>query len=1276
VDEDLLPVDFGEEMGKSAEAEDVLPVDFSDTVSDPDDELLPVDFGTPDVEEEVSTPGSWMSKVVPRAKILELAKKHKASEEEVRSLLSMRGAITESLADEERQKTLNEQSGFLDIYNAAGKSTAEAAVNVLPGIANSIAFNIPWKLKRDSSKNPALFDEIEKLADEKRGYLQKGSELLLEFGIPGGAGAKALKSMGITAKTAAAAQKARAYIDGAFRGGKYISPAVSGAIQLAPTAATTGAVGALAGYGAARRGDELEAMRDYGMMFAAIPYAGTIGAKVLAKVGEWPANKLAQKLQIGKEKMLANVGKYEDEIMSRASTEDNMLDLALRKSKIEDVSDAELGAMYSVLSKGGPNIKTILKELREQGYKGDLDRRAKEIVVRTQVDKKLAEFGDGFVPLRTAIDKSIYNVNDTINEYSQLESLGEMGRFLKYNRFIDKGLKTRWNTKINEALRSGMDEAGQADMLSNIKSSLTTEWLQPRLRALASDEGAKLSFSSIEDVRNYLSEVNRTFGDDPEYLKRLWKAYRVSDVMREGMKDVVRNYKWGGVEKLVNFITPKQFVLDSIDRRFGTPLALHHQKLMRKLDGFQFVADGVKEDILSPLVDDYKKFTDKLPTNFKDERLFMHFQEDSGKKFLTRARELGLYDGEVSKMSAEDAARLVLDDKTLASYREFSDVYGKAMDRLRIDAEHLFGIKIAERQNYFRHQLVDSEKAYGRILNLYRQVGENIPAKMDKKAHSEMLRSDYNYRQLILSLRNMYSLADMKMPNGFGRNVLDDAVNQLEHLSQQQLGGRMSPIIYSAYKRQGGMPDLLRETDPIKVAESWINNTLRAKFTREELADISKYIPTLEKLGATSDAEYLKDYVRVAMGKRADFFGDGNTRMRRVRQLAEKYADTPEKWEQMVDVPNQVQSIFSTALYANLLSSPITAMRNLEQVPFVAATELGGAFGQRKAMQAAARMSAKLAKKGYHFDDLHYLGKLPPQMQSEIHSDLLRPKTKLDVAENLTKKYARATLWLFGKAETANRLISMEMAQALADDIYKRTPDMADALASINKIASPALRKNLVKLAEAIPAGGKKARDRFADAMEDYMLERTQFFYNKGNISQAAEILGPLLSSFTRFTTEIQGDIVNKLRDGKTKEMLEKYLYPAVYMSLFMNGLYDATEQDPQWKNRVKALIGTNLATHVPGAGAMGLLGLARNPAPALDMAYTFGEAVLGRDPKTIKKAIDGVLNFAPAYKPLQNWVGKFGYRVLGGAEEDPITEGTKELVKPVTEFLGKERIK
>jgi hypothetical protein len=1117
-----------------------------------------------------------------------------------------------------------------------------------------------------------MYDEIEKEANATRGTAQRAAETAVEFALPGGIASKIFKGIGVTRATTQAAARAQDIAKallGSGRAGTATGAVASKAISLIPTSVATGATGAAVGYGASRKGEELEAARNYGAAFAAIPYIGVAGARIASKVGAKPTGWLAEKIGIAKEKMLANLSKYEEVVEKRAPIEQQAFDVGRGKLDVSKLEDTEVDQLFRLLKGKDTDLSQIEDELVAAGYKGDVTRRAAEKVIEQESGKLVNSFADNYIPSRTAVDKSSFDINVTKNEFSQLTSLGDIVRYVKSNKFIPESLKK----SIASQVRAGKtNEVAEDVLLDKIKSRLDVDWLQPRYKALTTEDGTRAVLSSIEDTRKYLDEVVRTMGEDESAVFQYWKDFRAADLMKKEMSDTTKNYKWGTLENVINKFSVKSRVLDSIDRRWNTGTALSHQRLMQKLDQFGFVADGLKEDALSPLVKKLKTFQDGVPEKFRDERLFMNFHEDYGKRFLIRAKELGLipsdkvfYEKGAKKVSAKEVAAKVLDEPTYKKFIEFSDDYAKAMEQLRFEAESMFDIKIAEHKNYFRHQVVAPEIAYGRLLDLRDKI--ELPAKMNKKQHRALLDEDYNYRQMYLGLKHLYAMAGDQMPKGYGSEALSTTLDQLEHLSSAQLSTRMTPMLYSAYRRTGAMPDILRETDPIKVAESWINNTLRAKFVRDDLSAISKYIPVLDKIGAKSDAAYLKDYVRNLLGQRRESDVLRNPRMERVRKLAERYADTPEKWEQMVTVPEQIQSLFSKLLQSNLLSSPFTVMRNAEQLPFLTATEIGGAYGQKKIAEGLANFAADAVKRNVNVDDLYFSGKLPPKFRSEIHSDILRPKTVMEKANKAADYYSNAVLYLFGKGEVANRIGTIYTARSIVKDIAAKNADAAEAMRFIKEIESPALRKNLEKKITALdsartsPAKFKTAQLDLEDAMENYLLERTQFHYNKGNISQIAEIIGPILSTFTRYSSEIQGDIIGKIKGDQVEKMLNKYLYPAIYMGLYMKGMESAVKGNKKWENRVKAVLGST-TSHIPVVGAAGLMSLAGSPPPIIDLGVDVAKAITtgAQDPKALKAVKDDLLNFIPGYRPVENWVDKFGYRAIMGGEAKKAPIGGK----------------
>jgi hypothetical protein len=1212
---------------------------------------------------------NWFSTQVPQEKVQEFATKYKVDPSEIQNLFSMQGAIYQSAEEEKAAREGNAQltgDSVLDALRSPEiKAIPEQAIRMVPNMANSILLGLPWKVMRESSNNPAMYDEIETEAKRNRGYIQRGSELLVE--MPTGsklaklAFTPLLNKLGVASKVSAATKSAGSMVTDLFGGGnigKLAGSMASAAVSGIPTSLSTGAVGALAGYAGSRRGDEAENMLKYGALFAAFPYAASAGAATAGYVLARPLSKLASMIGIKKTETLANFSAAIDTVKARSEQENLLLDIARRKTTLEDITEKQVDTLTSMLGIKNKEISTLAKNIESENAVFE----AKKILVREQADKKLADFAEEFLPLRTNVREVESSMNTLVNDFAGITDAEEMTRYMAGKKDVAEKVGNR----ISAALQKGDVERA--------KEILFQEHLLPEFKTKL--DAGKMNLASKEDVRTYIDLVDKTQGQSEGYMQNLWTNYRAADLLKKTLKNKAINYNYSTVENIFNWVGTKEHVLDDIDRRWGIDeLAYAHGKFMRMMDKFKTISPALKEDVLVGLSKKYREnFLAKMQ-GFEDEALFVLYQENKPRALLRRAQDLGLYDGEVEALAKfkskgvtrDDVLKMFMPEDKAATLKAFSGEYADSMETLRSSAKAMFDVNIGKTENYFRHQLVGNEEAIYRLINRSKEIDLESMRGMKPKQFKQELINNGKLRELQRATKYLYQTSDLKSPSFKTAGDLLDAIDQ--YVMNPTVGSnRLSPVIYSAYERKGGMPLLLRETDPIKVASSWVDNTLRAIFTREPLADISKYIPILQKLGAKSDADYLKDYVRNALGRRADatLFSSNVSRLRRVRGLADKFAGNQEEFERVLNAPEQVQNVLKTLLHSNMLSSPFTALRNLEQIPFAAATELGGQWGQKLALQSSADVVGSLVARKIDIEDLMFRGRLPSKFRGDIYDALTTPaKGVLNKVTKATDAYSNTLMYVFGKAEMFQRLVSIRSGVRAAEDAIA---GRKEALDFIRNITSPSWKKEITKSL----AAGNKAE--LGEKIGDYITERAMYNYSKANISRAAEFIGPLLGMFSRFSTEVSADIVNKLRAGQGQFLIEKYLYPTLYMTMMYKGLKKATEDSSSASNRVNAILGASMKSHIPLSSATGLIDIWRQPTPVVQAAIDAYNLV-GGSKQEWTKAFTTVTNFLPVVRPAQNWVDTFAAKAIMGMDKGdaPIGKVIKEEIRQpvINKILG-----
>jgi hypothetical protein len=1256
---------------------------------------------------------TW-SKYVSPDRVSELAEKYNATPQQVEDLFAMRGALVDVSEQAKMAEILNATQtgdGLLDFLKAPNKDVPKQFFQVAGGMANSLALNIPWKLLKDSEKfDRNLMDEVEKDSEKVRGKVQRLSETIIEFATGAGAVSNLMKATGVSAKYAQAVAKAQqvagnmsagaalAAAEATARGlevaaktapvlakaaieagakapqvaamaGKAAAGTVGGALKVLPTGVGSGIIGAGAGYGSSEKGEELSNALKYGAAFAAFPYIASGGAKLSGYVLAKPVSAVANMLGQRQTKAIANFEAAAQKIEAQAADEKLVFELAMRKKSLEDISPEELAKVQRL---AGVTDKQIALQAGKDATVDEIEA-IRKATVRGAIDSKLYSFASEYIPPRTNLKLTDTSVNAIVNEFAQFESADDIIRYMENNK-----------QKIPLATRKRVAAVAEAGDIGGAKDKLMKEWFLPKYQSSFIEETGKF-LASAEDVRNYVSLVNKVQGKSDEFMDEMWKGFRTTEELQKQLKDTVINYKYDRGETYFSWAATKNHVLDMIDRRFGiNDLSFQHNKLMKALDKFKTLAPAMKEDHLVKLAEDYRGKYIPAMGEFADNQLFMFYQENSGSRILKRALEkewipedkISLANAMIANrrkvsIDRDTALKMFMPEKEVSALQTFSKQYAKTMEDLRQSAASLFGVKMDKVQNYFRHQLVNTEAAILNIVTVMKEVGLEGMAKMSKKEFRKELASNSKLKELQKAVRFLYNSTKLKAPEFKTAKELIGAIDEVA-MAPESLGMKLSPQMYSAYQRTGGMPVLLRELDPIKVADSWVDNTLRAAFTREPIANISKFVPILEKLGATSDAEFLRDYVRNAMGRRADaLFNSQTGRLRRIRSVAERFYNQPDKYEQVVNAPSQVATMLTKLLQSQLLSSPFTAMRNLEQLPFMAATEIGGLYGQRVTKDAMADALIALKKGGIDLNELYTSGRLPAKWRGEIHDSVLAPKKGgLAKVDKVVDAYSNVLMWIFGKGETLQRIATIQAGKRIAADALA---GVESAVKFTENVSSPAWKRQFEKsLVE------KNAAE-LGEKIGDYLIDRTMFHYTKQNMSRVAEFLGPMLSMFTRYSTEVSGDIMSKLKQGQAKEVVEKYLYPVIYVQLMWNGLKSAAEENDALANRLAPVMGTSKWMHTPAASVAGFLDVVRQP-PVVTQAVLDALNLFKGDSQSISKAFTSATNILPGIRPAMNWVDNFYSRLLLGMDKDEVPvkgaleENVKQpIVEKVSELFGKE---
>jgi hypothetical protein len=163
-------------------------------------------------------------------------------------------------------------------------------------------------------------------------------------------------------------------------------------------------------------------------------------------------------------------------------------------------------------------------------------------------------------------------------------------------------------------------------------------------------------------------------------------------------------------------------------------------------------------------------------------------------------------------------------------------------------------------------------------------------------------------------------------------------------------------------------------------------------------------------------------------------------------------------------------------------------------------------------------------------------------------------------------------------------------------------------------------------------------------------------------MAQFARDVGPALAMFSRWPTEVLGDMTNYFRQGQVGKAAEKYLGPLFYTTMLGGYLGYKATQDSEFKTRMEGLIGTGgvenwspiLSIVNPIINVFNLEMLERGPV-MVDMMNSARDAITG-DEHAARKFID-VYGKAllPGIRPTENLIDNFLLQGIMGVDEEPV---------------------
>ena len=544
-------------------------------------------------------------------------------------------------------------------------------------------------------------------------------------------------------------------------------------------------------------------------------------------------------------------------------------------------------------------------------------------------------------------------------------------------------------------------------------------------------------------------------------------------------------------------------------------------------------------------------------------------------------------------------------------------------ENIRQQANEL-GVPIAKRENYVPHKVMGFRQLIRRLSDsaatIEKQTGVNLRGNISEDSFNA-IKENPLVKQLTES---MQYLSGQQITNG---TELQESMLKALNLNTSQ--SFLKTKASAAFERVSEeVPELIRETNIQSLTQRWLTNTLRHGYIREPLAEMRLVRDVAADFGDQRAATYVQNLITdVTGGRRAGTLASATDKY---RLQAEVIADKAvrESTDPLVQAGGKGILFLSDTLpsivaqvYPNFLGLNLRAvLQNLTQPFLMTAPELGGAEGLSRAFsgygvsraisglvnvvdeitngvkivvknrdQARAlslelgrpvalgeivttrKMEAILESKGL-------LGRnwntdLQDFLQDSVSSGVVGTATK-----DTLQKWNTAAMFLYERAERANRMWTASIAKDVAQDLIEKNPN---ALSFMSKMGSGYRRQ----IEKTLAAGDAEATQKL---VTDYLVGKTLFNYTRASLSQFGRSAGTVFSVFTKWPTSIGADIIQTLqRQGAIEggmDVFNKYVTPlaALYAAdklIFPEGQNDVNRQ---------AFVGKKGLTSWAPAGSIG----------------------------------------------------------------------------------------
>lgn len=638
-----------------------------------------------------------------------------------------------------------------------------------------------------------------------------------------------------------------------------------------------------------------------------------------------------------------------------------------------------------------------------------------------------------------------------------------------------------------------------------------------------------------------------------DFVEQEYKQFRVGKTINKYIEDAATfDIKpESKIGRVMSKLSDARFTLRTIDEKFTTPTEMVLDELSKS------------RNLMGTVREAHKKSLDNI-MKLADERGTVDAVR-SGK--IYRALDTGNMQG-LTQPEIITANRIT---------QEFKDLYKFITDTAR--EKGIKTLDIPQIENYVHRVSMPVPETIARVeMELNNSVAQ--ANKLLQKNYTDL--SQVNKEDLAKLIEQSPALNNLRQYINWVRGTefefktgseLAAAIRQSIRSEQDiQLLDKVARGSMERTATMEGIPEFIREKNVFKVLDRYSQDMLSNLYQREPLSKLNFYADRIDKLGGTSEAQYIRNIVEDTLGVRkgtvAHFMRDARAEIARkldpLIDKAVKEGDTNKAFIlNSVKEMEQAPGFLASQIYPNVLGwRPVPVIQNLISGIARTAPELGTKYGYTTYVRGLVHTMTNLPSL---VREVRATGLVPESFTrtgQRAIADGIRASRAVDTGLKGLDALSRLGMSLYELSENINRATILSMSRMMTYDLTRGS-----------KLAKNALTKFPSSVQRAVARAGNDPKA-VESIIATHLNGATAFNYNRPSLYEFGRTMGPMFATFAKWPTAIAGEMASEIRTKGLPRGLarsaERYAAPLIALGVVDYFLQDRLEES----ERTQALIG------------------------------------------------------------------------------------------------------